>query len=286
MKNAPVTMTLLLAFSIAAPGHAQSGQSKSELFREYFSVTTPLFKAHIPAKTCRTLIAQADSIVSAGSLKTVESKDLQVGSDNLRVCATSDSLARMERDLAVGLHAEFVSELERHEREMKESSQLTPTRQTMKNFPPECDALLRPDLENNGMEEYYKQVDSWRHAIETDDGPTFHKLLPVVAKRVFKGDDIAACGDAAAERQSWEGQLVAFNALLYNAKWAWAMMLFDEKQRKGTVDKYNELQHKYTQLYENLLIVSSAPPRSVYAPLPPITCTSTRIGDTVFTDCN
>lgn len=119
MKNAPVTMVLLLAFSIPAPGHAQSTQSKSALFKEYFSATTPPFKAYIPAKTCRTLIAQADSIVSAGSLKGLESKDLQVGSDNLRVCATTDSLARMERDLAVGLHAEFVAELDRHESKAK-----------------------------------------------------------------------------------------------------------------------------------------------------------------------
>jgi hypothetical protein len=157
-------------------------------------------------------------------------------------------------------------------------------RQAMTNFPPQCDALIRPGFEQGGIENDYKLVDTWAHAIETDDEATFHRLLPDAARRVFKGDTITDCANAAAVNRSWEGETIAFAALMYNQKWEQAMMSFQDKEHKRTVAKFNELIQKYTELYKQLLIISSAP-SSVYVPPLPITCTSTRIGDTVTTSC-
>jgi hypothetical protein len=66
-------------------------------------------------ETCRAIITQADRIVTSDELKTVAKGDLRVASLNLRTCATSE-LARLDRDLAVGLYGEVVSEMERRER--------------------------------------------------------------------------------------------------------------------------------------------------------------------------
>ena len=102
---------------VAAFGHAQSDAKRPELFTSYFSATTPIFKVHIPAEACHAIISQGDGIVSVPErLKALNRHDLQVASLNLRACATSEDLARIDRDLAVGLYAEAVSELERRER--------------------------------------------------------------------------------------------------------------------------------------------------------------------------
>ena len=100
-------------------GQAQSDRRPPELFTSYFSVTTPISKAHIPAGACLAIIRQADRVVSAEGLKALSGHDLQVASVNLRACATSRDLARNDRDLAVGLYGEAVSELERRERGTK-----------------------------------------------------------------------------------------------------------------------------------------------------------------------
>jgi len=107
-------LVFLGAFSFA---HGQSTtKDRPELFTSYLGVTTPTVKGYIPAATCRAIIAEADKIVtSPEGLKSVDGRDLQIASVNLRTCATSE-LARLERDLAVGLYGEVVSEIERRER--------------------------------------------------------------------------------------------------------------------------------------------------------------------------
>jgi hypothetical protein len=112
-----VVLIVLCTFSCAHGQIAAKDKRSPELFTSYFGVTTPTVKAHIPTETCRAIIAQADKIVgSSEGLKSVERHDLQVASVNLRTCATSE-LARIERDLAVGLYGEVVSEVERRERD-------------------------------------------------------------------------------------------------------------------------------------------------------------------------
>ncbi len=102
---------------VAQFGYAQEQNGRRELFTTYFLVTSPTFRAHIPAQTCHAIISQADRIVStADKLKALNRHDLQVASLNLRACATSKEMARVDRDLAVGLYGEAVSELERRER--------------------------------------------------------------------------------------------------------------------------------------------------------------------------
>jgi len=90
---------------------AQSNKPKPELFTSYVGRTTLPAKADIPAETCQAIITQADKIVTSNELKTLAKSDLQVASVNLRTCATSH-LTRLDRDLAVGLYGEVVSELE------------------------------------------------------------------------------------------------------------------------------------------------------------------------------
>ncbi len=94
---------------------AQSDKRKPELFTSYVVAKTLPAKVYIPAETCRAIIAQADQIVTSDELKALARGDLQVASLNLRTCATS-GLARLDRDLAVGLYGEVVSEIERRER--------------------------------------------------------------------------------------------------------------------------------------------------------------------------
>lgn len=88
----------------------------TELFVSYFGASTLPAKADIPAKTCGALINQADLLVKADELKALVRDQLHVASLNLRSCATSPELARLDRDLAVGLYGEVVSEQERRER--------------------------------------------------------------------------------------------------------------------------------------------------------------------------
>lgn len=94
---------------------AQADKRKPELFTNYVSAATPPAKAYIPAETCRAIVTQADRIVTSDELRTLGKGDLQVASLNLRICATSE-LARLDRDLAVGLYGEVISEIERRER--------------------------------------------------------------------------------------------------------------------------------------------------------------------------
>jgi hypothetical protein len=94
---------------------AQSDKRKPEVFTSYLGAKTPPAKAYIPAETCRAIITQADRLVASDELKTLAKRDLQVASLNLRTCATS-VVARLDRDLAVGLYGELVSEIERRER--------------------------------------------------------------------------------------------------------------------------------------------------------------------------
>lgn len=105
--------------------HIAKGQSerKSELFTSYFPVTTPISQVYIPTQTCHTIISQADRIVAApNGLRSVSKPDLENASLNLRACATL-GLARAERDLAVGLYGEVVSETERRSEVETESVQ-------------------------------------------------------------------------------------------------------------------------------------------------------------------
>lgn len=88
----------------------------TELFISYFGASTLPAKADIPAKTCGAIINEADLIVRADELKALTKDQLHVASLNLRNCATSPELARLDRDLAVGLYGKVVSEQERRER--------------------------------------------------------------------------------------------------------------------------------------------------------------------------
>lgn len=110
-----VSMALACAGTICV---AQSSGRRPELFINQLGTATLPAKANIPAKTCGAIIKQADGIVSLDKLKTVAESDLRVASLNLRTCATSE-LARLDRDLAVGLYGEVVSELERRKKAVK-----------------------------------------------------------------------------------------------------------------------------------------------------------------------
>jgi hypothetical protein len=107
-------LAILIVFLCGSLCLAQSDKPKVELFTSYFGRTTLPAKAYVPAETCQAIIAQADRIVASNGLKTLAKSDLQVASVNLRTCATSH-LARLDRDLAVGLYGEVVSELERRQ---------------------------------------------------------------------------------------------------------------------------------------------------------------------------
>jgi hypothetical protein len=112
-----VIAALVVGATVAQIGNAQSDKRRPELFTSYVSGLP--FQAHIPAATCTAIISQADRILSAAEgLKVLNRHDLQVASLNLRACATSPEkdLGRMDRDLAIGLYGEAVSELERRER--------------------------------------------------------------------------------------------------------------------------------------------------------------------------
>ena len=93
----------------------QSDKRKTELFTNYVARTTLPAEANIPPQTCRAIINEADRIVTSDGLKAVAKSELQIASLNLSACATSE-LVRFDRDLAVGLYGEAVSELERRER--------------------------------------------------------------------------------------------------------------------------------------------------------------------------
>ena len=115
-----ILAVVLFALNISA----QSDKKETELFTNYLG-TDPRSsqylpsKAYIPVETCRAVIAQADQIVSSGKLKTLAAHDLQIASLNLRTCATTSGLTRLDRDLAVGLYGEVVSEQEGRERPTK-----------------------------------------------------------------------------------------------------------------------------------------------------------------------
>lgn len=106
---------ILVTLCLANVCYGQSDKHKPELFTSYLSGTTLPAQADIPAPTCQAIIKQADRIVTADELKTVPGRELHVASLNLRTCATS-KLARFDRDMAVGIYGEVVSELERRER--------------------------------------------------------------------------------------------------------------------------------------------------------------------------
>jgi hypothetical protein len=113
-----VKCILIILATVVYAGHicsAQSDKRKSELFTSYLDATTPPVKGYIPTETCQAIITQADRIVAASELSGLGDRDLRVASLNLRTCATS-KLARIDRDLAVGLYGEFISELEGRER--------------------------------------------------------------------------------------------------------------------------------------------------------------------------
>jgi hypothetical protein len=114
MRTLAMAVVFFGAFSFANG----QGAHKPELFTSYFRVTTPVSQAYIPAETCGVIITLADKIVVGAApdgLKAVDKHDLETASLNLRACATL-KLARADRDLAVGLYGEVVSEIERRER--------------------------------------------------------------------------------------------------------------------------------------------------------------------------
>jgi hypothetical protein len=113
-----VALVFLGAFSIAQG--QSTAKNRRELFTSYLGNATATVKGYIPATTCQAIIAQADKVVaSPEGLKSVDGHDLQIASVNLRTCATSE-LSRIERDLAVGLYGEVVSEIEHRQRGGKE----------------------------------------------------------------------------------------------------------------------------------------------------------------------
>jgi hypothetical protein len=112
-----VFAALIAGATVTQIGNAQSDKRRPELFTS--DVSGLPFQAHIPAATCGAIISEADRIVSAAEgLKTLDHHDLQVASLNLRSCATSPEkdLTRIDRDLAIGLYGEVVSEVEYRER--------------------------------------------------------------------------------------------------------------------------------------------------------------------------
>jgi hypothetical protein len=111
MKTA---IACLLFLSVLCAQSKPPSTSRHELFTRSFSITTPIVETHIPVETCHAIISEADSLVSGNELKKFRSHDLQIASENLRACATSNELDRIERDLAVGLYGEVVFQLERY----------------------------------------------------------------------------------------------------------------------------------------------------------------------------
>ena len=104
-----IVFAIVILLCIGA-GLAQSDKHKvrlsvelhdTELFISYFGASTLPAKADIPAKTCGAIINQADLIVKADELKALVKDQLHVASLNLRSCATSPELARLDRDLGV-----------------------------------------------------------------------------------------------------------------------------------------------------------------------------------------
>ena len=119
------TRILLLCVALAV-GRALSAldDQEGDLFTRHFSVTAPIFRTNIPAETCRDLVAQADQITTksaeaggrgSAGLKPYDNSRLQIAGENLRSCATNDSLSRRDRDLAVGLYAWISIEQNRRE---------------------------------------------------------------------------------------------------------------------------------------------------------------------------
>src|SRR5580658_9336580 len=108
---------IVLGASFTVRGQkSEKDNQRSELFTSYFSTDTPITRANLPPKTCQAVISQADKLIAmSDKLESVDTHDLSVASLNLRACATSE-LARLDRDLAVGLYGEVVSELERRQR--------------------------------------------------------------------------------------------------------------------------------------------------------------------------
>jgi hypothetical protein len=113
-----ILIILLMALCLGQICSSQSDKGKQELFTSYYGVTTPSGKADIPNKTCQAIITEADEIMFPDKRATLAKRDLYIASLNLRTCATSE-LARSDRDLAVGLYGELVSERERRERARK-----------------------------------------------------------------------------------------------------------------------------------------------------------------------
>ena len=111
MKTA---IACLLFLSVLCAQSKPPSTSRHELFTRSFSITTPIVETHIPVETCHAIVSEADALVSGHELKRFTPHDLQIASENLRACATSNELGRIERDLAVGLYGEVVSQLERY----------------------------------------------------------------------------------------------------------------------------------------------------------------------------
>ena len=117
MKFRNLLPMVLMALATAT---TPAGKAKAELFTSYFGVQTPTSKAQVPTKACLALIRQAHGIVGrANGLKTLSAPDLLTASLNLRACATSAELPRADRDFAVGLYGEMLSERERRDRQKK-----------------------------------------------------------------------------------------------------------------------------------------------------------------------
>ena len=108
----------IILLCVASVCLAQPDKLKPELFTNYLGATLPA-NGRIPAKTCGAIINQADRIVMADELQILAKDELRAASLNLRSCATSPELTRLDRDLAVGLYGEVVSEQERRERAAK-----------------------------------------------------------------------------------------------------------------------------------------------------------------------
>ena len=120
-----IVMIFAVLIYLDSPSLCQSDKHTTELFTNHIGRTTSPAQAYIPGPTCSAIIQQADRLVTSEGLKTSRKTDLAVASLNLRTCATSD-LPRSDRDLAVGLYGEVVSELERRERAEKPSGGLQP----------------------------------------------------------------------------------------------------------------------------------------------------------------
>lgn len=121
----PLLTITLLATQFASP----ADDSEDKLFTRYFSITAPIFKSNIPGKTCQQLLIQADRIYQASvadavleASKNLQSKtnaQLQIAGENLRSCATNDSLTRRDRDTAVDLYVWIRIEQNRREQFQK-----------------------------------------------------------------------------------------------------------------------------------------------------------------------